>query len=148
MYVLFLGGGSRWESLSITPNSVPSSSLVLFITLVNKPKKEMISSPCYQPRQSFPWPIITYSDTPVAQLCSWIGFSLTQQGHRPGGCAAMNQPHLLKVPALCVDSRSPLGTVLQNHLLMPNVKAQVLGASNPDLLPAGVLQVLGRGDGC
>lgn len=54
--------------------------------------------------------------------------------------------HLLEVPVLLVDGRAFRGAVLKNHLLSPDVEAQVLWASKVDLLPAGVLQVLGERD--
>lgn len=47
---------------------------------------------------------------------------------------------------LLVDGRAFRGAVLKNHLLSPDVEAQVLWASKVDLLPAGVLQVLGERD--
>lgn len=43
-----------------------------------------------------------------------------------------------------MDGRAFLGAVLKNHLLSPDVEAQVLWAAKVDLLPARVLQVLGE----
>lgn len=45
---------------------------------------------------------------------------------------------------LLVDGRTFLGAVLKNHLLAPDVEAQVPWAAEVDVLPAGVLQVLGE----
>lgn len=43
-----------------------------------------------------------------------------------------------------MDGRTLLSAVLKNHLLAPDIKAQVLWAAKVDLLPANVLQVLGE----
>ena len=43
-----------------------------------------------------------------------------------------------------MDVRAFPGAVLQNHLLSPDIEAQVLGAAIVDLLPAHVIQVLGQ----
>lgn len=43
-----------------------------------------------------------------------------------------------------MDVRASLGAVLQNHLLSPDIEAQVVGAAIVDLLPAHVIQVLGQ----
>lgn len=43
-----------------------------------------------------------------------------------------------------MDGRTFLGAVLKNHLLAPDIEAQVLRAAKVDVLPAGVLQVLGE----
>lgn len=51
---------------------------------------------------------------------------------------------LLEVPVLLMDGGAFLGAVLKNHLLSPDIEAQVLWAAKVDLLPAGVLQVLGE----
>lgn len=53
-----------------------------------------------------------------------------------------NHPILLEVPVLLMDGSTFLGAVLKNHLLSPDVKAQVLWAAKANVLPAGVLQVL------
>lgn len=45
-----------------------------------------------------------------------------------------------------MDGRAFLCAVLKNHLLSPDIKAQVLWVAKVDLLPAGVLQVLGQGE--
>lgn len=58
-----------------------------------------------------------------------------------------NGTHLLEVPVLLMDGRAFLGAVLQNHPLSSDIEAQALWAAEENLLPAGVLQVLGRGDG-
>lgn len=51
------------------------------------------------------------------------------------------------VPVLLVDGRGPLGAVLENHLLSPDIKAQVPWAAVADGAPACVLQVLGQRNG-
>ena len=48
---------------------------------------------------------------------------------------------------LLVDGTAPLGAVLENHLLSPDVKAQVPWAAIADGAPACVLQALGQGNG-
>ena len=48
---------------------------------------------------------------------------------------------------LLVDGTAPLGAVLENHLLSPDVKAQVPWAAVADGAPARVLQALGQGNG-
>lgn len=53
-----------------------------------------------------------------------------------------NHSILLVVPVLLVDGRAPLGAVLENHLLSPDVKAQVPWAAVADGAPARVLQAL------
>lgn len=63
-------------------------------------------------------------------------------GHRQALSERMT--YLLEVPVLLVDGRPFRGAVLKNHLLLPDIQAQVLWASKVDLLPAGVLQVLGE----
>lgn len=49
---------------------------------------------------------------------------------------------LLKVPKLLMNGRAFLRAVLQNHLFLSDIKAQLLWATEENLLPAGVLQVL------
>lgn len=44
---------------------------------------------------------------------------------------------------LLMDGRAFLCAVLQNHLFSTDVEAQPLGAAKENLLPAGVLQILG-----
>lgn len=53
-----------------------------------------------------------------------------------------NHSILLEVPVLLMDGRTFLGAVLKNHLLVPDVEAQMPWAAKVDVLPAGVLQVL------
>lgn len=48
---------------------------------------------------------------------------------------------------LPMDSKAFLHAILQNHPLSSDIEAQALWAAEENLLPAGVLQVLGRGDG-
>lgn len=48
------------------------------------------------------------------------------------------------VPVLLVNGRGPLSAVLENHLLSPDVKAQVPWAAVADGVPAHVLQALGQ----
>lgn len=43
-----------------------------------------------------------------------------------------------------MDDGTLLSAVLKNHLLSPDIEAQVLWAAEVDLLPANVLQVLGE----
>lgn len=43
-----------------------------------------------------------------------------------------------------MDAGAFPGAGLQNHLLLPDVEAQVLWAAEVDALPAGVLQMLGQ----
>lgn len=43
-----------------------------------------------------------------------------------------------------MDGRAFCGAVLKNHLLSPDIEAQVLWAAKVDLLPAGVIQMLGE----
>lgn len=52
--------------------------------------------------------------------------------------------YLLKVPMLLMNGRAFLQAVLQNHLFLSDIKAQLLWAAEENLLPAGVLQVLGQ----
>lgn len=54
--------------------------------------------------------------------------------------------YLLEVPVLLMDGRAFFRALLKNHLLLPDIKAQVLWAAKVDLLPAGMLQVLGQGE--
>lgn len=44
-----------------------------------------------------------------------------------------------------MNGRAFLQAVLQNHLFLSDIKAQLLWAAEENLLPAGVLQVLGQG---
>lgn len=48
---------------------------------------------------------------------------------------------------LLMDSGAFLRAVLQNHPPSSDIEAQALWAAEENLLPAGVLQVLGRGGG-
>lgn len=52
--------------------------------------------------------------------------------------------YLLKVPMLLMNGRAFLHAVLQNHLFLSDIEAQLLWAAEENLLPAGVLQVLGQ----
>lgn len=76
-------------------------------------------------------------------LTSWkrLGHS-TDSWH--DGALSEWTPYLLEVPVLLMDGRTFLGAVLKNHLLTPDVEAQVPWAAKVDVLPAGVLQVLGE----
>lgn len=49
---------------------------------------------------------------------------------------------LLKIPVLLMNSRAFPHAVLQNHLFLSDIEAQLLWAAEENLLPARVLQVL------